>query len=308
MIKQIVLCGTAVIGLVAATVPAWSAAQQAAIPAAPNAARPQLGEWGVDLTGMDKSVNPGDNFYDYVNGSWTRNTPIPADRSSWGGFGVLAQLSDERTRAIIEDAAKGDAPAGSVQRKVGDYYASFMDEAAIEAKGAQPLQPYLQRIAAIGSKSELARTFGELGNYGVAAPVGAQVEQDLKDNTRYAAYLGQSGLGLPDRDYYLDDSNPKFVEARARYKAHIAAMFTLAGIADGEARAQRIFDIETKIARSHWTRVQSRQFDKLYNPMSAADTMIDLVRSSESWARTPKPPQLERSAGIGVFLSQLPFT
>jgi putative endopeptidase len=270
MIKQIVLCGTAVIGLAAVTAPAWSAGQHTARHA-PAAAKPQLGDWGVDLAGMDKTINPGDNFYGFANGAWDRNTAIPADRSSWGGFGVLADLSDTRTRAIIEDAAKANAPAGSIQRKVGDFYASFMDEAAIEARGAQPLQPYLQRIAAIRTKSELARSFGELAQYGVGAPVGGQVEQDLKDNTRYAAYLGQGGLGLPDRDYYLDDSNPKFVEARAKYKLHVANMLNLAGIADAEAKAQRIFDLETKIARSHWTRVQSRQFDKLYNPMTPAE-------------------------------------
>ena len=270
MIKQIVLCGTALAVLAAAGVPAVSAVLPSA-PASAASGKPQLGDWGVDLAGMDKSVKPGDSFYGYVNGHWDMSTEIPADKAQWGGFGMLADLSDQRTRAIIEDAAKANGAAGSVQRKVGDFYASFMDEAAIEAKGATPLQPFLQGIASIQSTGDLAKAFGKLGQFGIESPIGAGVQQDLKNNTQYAVYLGQGGLGLPDRDYYLDDGNPKFVETRAKYKAHIATLFRLAGIADGEAKAQRILDLETRIARSHWTRVQQRQLDKLYNPTSKAD-------------------------------------
>ena len=215
MIKQTILAGVAGLSIAVATAPALAA--DAAVPVATAAtAKPELGTWGFDTSGMDKSVSPGDSFFGFANGHWAKTTEIPADRSNWGGFAILRDLSDKRTRAIIEEAAAAQAAPGSNQQKVGDYFATFMDEAAIEAKGAQPLQPHLQRIAAIGSKAELARTFGELGHYGVAAPVGAQVEQDLKDNSRYTVYLGQGGLGLPDRDYYLDDSNPKCVEARAK--------------------------------------------------------------------------------------------
>ena len=277
MIKHILLCGVATLGL-AAAVPAVSPAQEAAPKAAPaaQAKKPQLGTWGFDTAGMDRSVKPGDNFFEFANGNWARTTQIPPDRSSWGGFGVLVDLSDQRTRAIIEEAARSNAPAGSNERKIGDFYASFMDEAAIEAKGTTALKPFFDKIAAIRTASDLARTFGEFGQYGVGAPVGGQVEQDLKDNTRYTVYVGQGGLGLPDRDYYLDDSNPKFVEARAKYKAHVAKMLTLAGIADAEAKAQRIYDLEHKIAQSHWTRVQQRQFDKLYNPMSHAEMAANM--------------------------------
>ncbi|MBV8687319.1 MAG: M13 family peptidase [Alphaproteobacteria bacterium] len=267
MIKKLVLYGAATLALAAGAVPAVHAAPR------PAAAKPQLGDWGVDLAGMDTSVNPGDSFFDYVNGRWAKSTEIPADKSVWGGFSVLDELSTQRTREIIEEAARAGGPAGSNQRKVGDFYASFMDEAGIEAKGNAPLKPWLARISALSSKSDLARTFGELGQYGIGSPVGAQVEQDLRDNSRYAVYLGQGGLGLPDRDYY---SAANFADARAKYKAHVATMLTLAGIADAEAKAQRIFDLETKIAASHWTRTERRQLDKLYNPMTASQLAADL--------------------------------
>jgi putative endopeptidase len=272
MIKHILLAGVATLGVAALSVPAVSAPQNPAPKAAPaQSKKPQLGTWGFDVAGMDRSVKPGDSFFEFANGNWARTTEIPADRSSWGGFGVLVDLSDQRTRSIIEEATRSNGAPGSNARKVGDFYASFMDEAAIEAKGTAPLKPFMDKIAAIRTPADLARTFGEFGQYGVSAPIGGQVEQDLKDNSRYTVYVGQGGLGLPDRDYYLDDSNPKFVEARAKYKAHIATMLRLAGIADPEGKAQRIYDLEHKIAQSHWTRVQQRQIEKLYNPMSHAE-------------------------------------
>ncbi|MFD1610442.1 M13 family metallopeptidase [Sphingomonas tabacisoli] len=235
------------------------------------AGKPQLGDFGYDATGMNKAVAPGDDFYKFANGKWDEATAIPSDRSSWGGFAILRNLSDERTRAVIEQAAASKGAPGSNGQKVGDMYASFMDEATIEAKGLAPVKPQLDAIAALKSPAELAAWMGDANRSGVTVPIGVQVEQDLKDNTQYAIYVGQGGLGLPDRDYYLDDSNPKFVEARAKYKAHVAAMLRLAGIADADARAQRIFDLETKIAKTHWTRAQSRQIEKLYNPVATAE-------------------------------------
>ncbi|HEX8579505.1 MAG TPA: M13 family peptidase, partial [Allosphingosinicella sp.] len=267
MIKHMMLCGAGAIALAATAVPAFAAGQ--AKPAAAASTKPQLGTWGVDLSGMDKTVNPGDNFYDYVNGTWHKNTEIPADKASWGGFGILRDLSDTRTREIIEASAKAKAAPGSNEQKVGDLYASFMDEAAIEAKGLTPLQPIFAKINAIQNPTDLARFFGEANRLGIGTPFGAGIEQDLKNNTVYAVYLGQGGIGLPDRDYYLDDKNPKFAEVRTKYKAHIANMLRLAGISDPEGRANRIYDLEHKIAEAHWTRVQQRQFDKIYNQMDA---------------------------------------
>ena len=260
--KTRILLGAAALALTAST--AWAAG------------KPQLGTFGYDAAGMDRTIAPGDDFYRFTNGKWDEATPIPADRSSWGGFAILRNLSDERTREVIQQAAAMKGAPGSNGQKVGDFYASFMDEAAIEAKGLSPVKPELDAIAALKTPAELARWMGDANRSGITVPIGVQVEQDLKDNTKYAIYLGQGGLGLPDRDYYLDDSNPKFVEARAKYKAHVAAMLKLAGIPDADAKAQRIFELETRIAKTHWTAAESRQIEKLYNPVAASDLGVKM--------------------------------
>ena len=265
MIKHILLAGAAALGLASAVAPTIAAPANKA--AAAQSGKAQLGAWGVDLAGMDKSANPGDSFYQFVNGTWHRTTEIPADKASWGGFGLLRDLSDQRTREIIEAAAKSRGAPGSNAQKVGDFYASFMDEAAIEAKGLAPLKPFQDKIAAIRTPTDLARFFGEGNRIGVASPFAAAVIQDLQNNTQYNVYLGQGGIGLPDRDYYSD---AKFAEQRGKYVQHIGNMLKLAGYSQPEARAQRIFDLEKKIAETHWTRVQQRQIDKIYNPMTLA--------------------------------------
>ncbi len=238
-------------------------------PAAKSApGKPQLGDFGIDLTAMDKAVAPGDDFYNYVNGAWMARTEIPADRSSWGGFAILRNLSDERTRAVIEGSAAN--PAGDpVSAKIGDTYASFMDAPKIEAAGAAPLKPYLAKIAAINTQADLAKAFGEATMHGIDVPIGAGVQQDLKDNTVYAVYLGQGGIGLPDRDYFLKD-DPKFAEARTKYVTYIADMLRMAGQPDPQGAAQRIFDLEKSIAQVHWERAELRQVEKGYNPMEVA--------------------------------------
>jgi putative endopeptidase len=262
MIKHIILAGAAVSGLLAATIGPALAQSTAAT------GKPQLGTWGVDTAGMDRKVKPGDSFYRFVNGSWERTTEIPADKASWGGFGILRDLSDQRTREIIEESARAKGPPGSNAQKVGDFYASFMDEAAIEKKELAPLKPYQDKIAAIRNTTDLARYFGEGNRMGLGAPFGAAVIQDLQNNTQYNVYLGQGGIGLPDRDYYFDE---KFADVRAKYLAHVGNMLRLAGFSQPEARAERIVALETKIAEAHWTRVQQRQIDKIYNPMTIAE-------------------------------------
>jgi putative endopeptidase len=238
-------------------------------PAAAAASKPQLGAWGVDVQGMDLSVKPGDDFYKFVNGQWDAKTEIPADRSSWGGFAVLRDLSDQRTRAIIEDSAKQNAPAGTVAQKVGDFYASFMDEAAIEARGMDPVKPMLAKIDGLTSRDDLARALAENVKLGLGSPVEIGVELDLKDNSKYGVYLGQGGLGMPNRDYYLVD-NDRFKATRVKYKTYIAETLKLAGFANAEARAEAIYALEEKIAKGHWTSAESRQIDKLYNPVATA--------------------------------------
>jgi len=247
------------------------------------AGKPQLGSFGVATDNMDKSVKPGDDFYKYVNGKWQERTEIPADKASWGGFGILRDLSDQRTRTLIEEsAAKQNAP-GSVEDKIGTTYASFMDQASIEAAGAKPLAPYLARVAAVKTPADLARAFADDTKRGIDVPIGLGVQQDLKDNTVYAVYAGQGGLGLPDRDYYLVD-NPKFAEARIKYVAHIATMRRLANYPDAQAAAQRIYDLEKKIAEVHWTRAEQRQIDKIYNPVATGQLATQMP--GFDWATT----------------------
>lgn len=231
--------------------------------------KPQLGDWGVDVQGMDLSVKPGDDFYKFVNGQWDAKTEIPADRSSWGGFAVLRDLSDQRTRAIIEESAKQNAPAGTVAQKVGDFYASFMDEAAIEARGMEPVKPMLAKIDGLTSRDDLARALAENVKLGLGSPVEIGVELDLKDNSKYGVYVGQGGLGMPNRDYYLVD-NDRFKATRVKYKTYIAETLKLAGFANAEARAEAIYALEEKIAKGHWTSAETRQIDKLYNPVATA--------------------------------------
>jgi len=228
------------------------------------AAAPQFGTFGFDTAGMDRTVRPGDDFVGYANGTWIKKTAIPADRSSINGFVTLDDLSRERTRGIIEAAAAAGAAGDADARRVGTYYATFMDEAAIEAKGAAAIQPALDRIASIATPADVARELGRNQRIGVGGPFGVAVQQDPKNPERYMVGMGQGGLGLPDRDYYLVDT-PKFADTRAKYVAHIAAMFRLAGFADVEARAKALFALERDIAQAHWTQVENRDPVKTYN-------------------------------------------
>lgn len=220
---------------------------------------------GPDLAGIDHSVAPGDDFFRYANGAWLKATEIPPDRSAYGPAAALTELTDEQTAALIRDIPAAAAP-GSEARKIADYYASFMDEAAIESRGLAPLAPTLRRIAAIGDGKALARALGATlradvdvlnntnlytGNF-----LGLWVAQDLDTPGRYAPFLLQGGLGMPDRDYYLDPS-PKMAEIRRAYQAHIAAVLALAQLPHAGARAARIFDLEQRMARVHWDRAQS---------------------------------------------------
>ena len=240
---------------VAPTKPA-RAAVGAVKPAA--AAGPQIGKWGFDEAGMEKTVAPGDDFYAYANGTWAKDTAIPADKSSFGAFDVLADLSRDRTRTILEQATG---------TKIGTAYTTYLDTAAIDAKGLAPIKPWLDKVKT-ATKATYAAIVAEADRNGVGVPFGTGVGQDAKQPEIYAVGLRQSGLGMPDRDYYLDAKNAK---EKAAYQAHIARMFTLAGEPNAEARAQAVVDFETQIANVSWTRIDSRDATKTYNKTNVAD-------------------------------------
>ncbi|NVI97180.1 M13 family metallopeptidase [Myxococcus sp. AM009] len=276
-------CTTALLTSCASSTSAEKAAPPApvaAAPAAPPASKPKptYGTFGFDSSGMDRDIAPGDDFYGFANGAWVRRTEIPPDRSSYGMFTTLAEQADQRNRELIE--AQRQAPEGSEARKVGDLFASFMDEAAIEARGVTPLKPELERIAAIGQREQLATVLGatlradvdalNMGDVTTDRLFGLWVAEDLNEPSRYAPYLLQGGLWLPDRDYYLADS-PRFTELRERYQAHIAAMLKLAGFDDVETRAGRVFALERKMAQAHVSQVDTRDISKANNPWPRAE-------------------------------------
>ena len=165
------------------------------------AAKPELGSFGFDATGMDTTVLPGDNFYQYANGTWARYTPIPADKSNYGMFTKLDDLSRERTRTIVEEAAKDPA------NKIGAAYASFLDEAAVEAKGLAPFEPWLGEVRALDGKAGYAALLARAERLGIGTPFPMFIGQDDKQPDQYGLFMVQGGLGMPHRDYYLCDAS-----------------------------------------------------------------------------------------------------
>jgi putative endopeptidase len=253
--------------------------------------RPSIGSFGFDAAGMDRTVAPGQDFGRYANGDYLKKLVLPADQSSYGMFNKLRDLSQKRTRSIVEAAAAvKDPKPGSETQQIGDFYRSFMDEARIEAQGLAPLRIYLDTLALLGSRSQVAAAFGTASRLGVANPVAITVEQDLKAPASFAVNLGQGGLGMPDRDYYLDLSNPRFTQIRGQYLGYIASMLTLAGYPDGGTQAAAILALETKLAAVHWTKVEERQVEKQYNPVTAAD--LATAYPGLDW------PQLLAAAGL----------
>jgi endothelin-converting enzyme/putative endopeptidase len=235
---------------------------------------------GIVIANMDRSVKPGDDFYRFANGEWIKRTEIPPDRAEVDVFSLLDDVSNKRTAELIQEIAKSNPPAGSGARKVADLYNSYMDEAAVEAKGLAPLRPHLEAIAAIRDKRELARALGEslradvdpLNNTNFYTPnlFGLWVAPGFSDSEHYTAYLLQGGLELYDREYYLSDSE-SMRAIREEYKAHITAILKLAGLTDTDARAARIFDLEHAIAQTHRSLADNEDIHKANNPWTQAD-------------------------------------
>jgi putative endopeptidase len=266
------------------------------------------GSVGVDLGGMDRSVRPGDDFFRYANGTWLKATEIPPDRSSYGVDARLAEQALLQTRALLEEASKGAAPAGSDDRKVGDYYAAYMDENAVEAKGLDPMRNQIDRIAAISDRHSLVEWLAQTlradvdplnnTNFHTHNLFGVWVAQDFNEPERCAPYLLQGGLGMPDREYYLSDST-HMAEIRTKYKAHIAAVLKLAKIANADDKAARIFDLETKIAKIHWSRTDSEEVHKANNPWKRDD--FRTKAPGIDWQAFFKAAGLEGQAAIIVW-------
>src|SRR5438270_3183216 len=234
-------------------------------PAAADRSPPSSPDHGLDVKGMDPGVKPGDDFFRFANGRWFQTTEIPPDRSNWSTGAMLTELTAKRTSDLIQEAAKGAASGEA--KKVGDIYATFMDEEAIEAKGLTPLRPKLDEIARIADKKQLARYLGTTLRADVDVLNATQlytdnifglwVAQDLDEPSRYSPFLLQGGLGMPDRDYYLNQS-PKMAEVRSKYEAHVANILKLAGVADAQGASRRIVELETRVAQAHWPVAQTQ--------------------------------------------------
>jgi putative endopeptidase len=244
-------------------------------------ATPHYGTWGFDLAGEDRSVKPGDDFFEYADGTYVKNIQIPPDRSSYGNFLVLAELSERRVHSILDDAAaRASATPTDVNGKIGAFYKSFMDEARVEQLGARPIQADLAAVRNLRSREELAALMGRSNESFFAPVIDVGISPDEKDPNHYAVYMMQSGLGLPDRDYYL---LPSFAEKKAVYQAYVAQMLGLAGWPDAQAQAANIVNFETQIAQASWARADLRNPDKTYNPT----TVAQLVRSAPGLAWGP---------------------
>lgn len=251
-------------GFAVAAVLCIGAAASTAPSGAPSNA--PFGAWGYDLTARDPSAKPGDGFFAYANGAWLKRTEIPADRSNYGMHAALAERVLVQLRAILENAGKAD-PA-SVAGKVGAYYAAFIDEARIDASGTAPLTPDLDAVRAANTRPALAALMGRANKGLEGSMFSVGVAPDAKDPSHYAIYLSQSGLGMPDRDYY---SEPAFAAKKQAYQDYVAKLLALEGWPEFAKNAAAIVALETKIADAAWSRVQERDVVATYNPMTLAE-------------------------------------
>jgi len=260
-LKRLLICGVAALAL-AACGQQNAGGEHAQKTESAAAAKPELGDFGIETADIDPEVDPGDDFYEYVNGKWLKTFPIPEEYASYGSFTVLFERSEDRVKGIIEDAAKTKAAAGSLEQKIGDYYNAFLDTDAIDAKGFDVVAADFAKIDAIETHEDVARALGDTRLAG-DTPVGGFVDVDSKNTGYYAFYLTQSGLGMPNRNYYLDE---KFADKRPKYVAYVTEALTLGGVDDAAAKAQAIMDLETKIAEAHWEPAKRRNRDLTYNP------------------------------------------
>ena len=248
------------------TVPAAPNVQSAAPDSAEEMA-PELGSFGIDLSHQDLDTRPGDDFFRFASGRWLDSYELPADRSRHGSFNDLVDRSDERVRTIIDDLTSIEPTQNSMEQKISDYYLSYMNTEALDELGISPLLPGLARLAEIDTPEELISAFGRARIDTTTTPISFSVGTDRSDSDRHQLGVSIGGIGLPDRDYYLEDTE-RFLEVREEYVAHIERMLDFAGIEDSAAKAASILAVETQIAEHIWPRADRRNRDLTYNPMS----------------------------------------
>ena len=258
------------------------------------AAVPRYGSWGVDTRDMDTSVKPGDGFFRYVEGHWLKTAAIPPDKARTGYNYDLPDSTEVEVRDLVQQA--GANPSDPLVRQVSDFYAAYMDEAGIEARGLSPLEPYLKRISNVHDKHQLVQLMAEPS---FAGPIAIGITADEKDPTRYTVASGQAELGLPTRDYYLL-SGAKYEEIRKAYRAYIAQTFRLAGIPGGDAKADAILELETRLSKDQWTPEKQRDPQATYNPMSRAQ----LARLAPQFDWTPTLKHIGLGAMPTVVVSE----
>jgi putative endopeptidase len=210
---------------------------------------------GIETSFIDQNVRAQDDFFRFLNGKWLANTEIPADKATWGAFNKVSDDIQPQLRAIIEAAAeKKNKIAGSESQKIGDLYNSYMDEAKLEALGLKPIEAELQRVRSLKNVQQIAALMAHFSKIGVSAPFDYSIHQDAKDATKYVADLVQSGLGMPDQDYYLKDDDKRLLEIRGKYQQHLEKMLQLSGNQNAAQMAEKILALETELAKIQWTK------------------------------------------------------
>jgi len=255
------------------------------------------GKWGIDTAGMDTSVKPGDDFFKYANGKWAATTQIPGDKTSYGSFDVLEDLSESEVHGMLDTlAASKDLKPGSDEAKIATVYRTFLDEATAEKLDNKPLVPYINEVKNVKTREDLARIMGRSSASFGTSLYFAFVNDDQKNPDKYALYFYQAGLGLPDREYYLRDN---FKEQREHYVKYVADMLKLSGWANPEKNAADILAFETRLAEAHWTRAESRDRDKTYNPYTLAE--LEKNAPGFDWAAAFKGAGIQNVDKVVVF-------
>jgi putative endopeptidase len=284
---------------------------------------PRFGSFGIDLAAMDPSVKPGNDFFRYVDGHWLATEKIPADRTTWGSFAILREQADSDVKAIIETAAAADAPKGTNEQKIGDYYKAFLDTGKIDQLGLAPAKAGLAAIAGIKTHEQAAALIATPG-MPLDGPIGYGISLDEKNPDRYIVEIGQSGLSLPDREYYLK-ADPQFADIRAKFLVHVEKMLALAGHKDAKAEAAQILALETSIAKLHWEVAKRRERDLTYNlmtvaslekdapayPWAAALEVSGLSGAKEvvvaEWSAVPALGELFKSTPVSIWRTYLTY-